>query len=89
MGDRRLRAGAFIKYRGQTVGTFGKAATFPFTRKNPGLWGMQGAIVTSDQELAESMAMFARHGGIRKGDHQIEGINRVASTDFWASHPVS
>lgn len=64
------------KYRGQTVGTFGKAATFSFyPGKNLGAMGDAGAIVTSDQELAESMAMFARHGGIRKGDHQIEGIN--------------
>ena len=28
-----------------------------------------------DAKLAERMAMFARHGGLKKGDHQIEGIN--------------
>ncbi len=64
------------KYRGQTVGSFGNAATFSFyPGKNLGAMGDAGAIVTSDAKLAESMAMFARHGGIRKGDHQIEGIN--------------
>ena len=25
--------------------------------------------------MAERMAMFARHGGLKKGDHRIEGIN--------------
>lgn len=64
------------KFRGQSVGTFGDAATFSFyPGKNLGAMGDAGAVVSSDEKLAESMAMFARHGGIRKGDHQIEGIN--------------
>jgi dTDP-4-amino-4,6-dideoxygalactose transaminase len=64
------------KYRGQTVGTFGSAATFSFyPGKNLGAMGDAGAITTSDGALAERMAMFARHGGLKKGDHQIEGIN--------------
>ena len=37
--------------------------------------GDAGAIVTNDSALADRMAMFARHGGLRKGDHQSEGIN--------------
>lgn len=64
------------KYRGQSVGTFGNAATFSFyPGKNLGAMGDAGAVVTNDAKLAESMAMFARHGGLRKGDHLIEGIN--------------
>jgi dTDP-4-amino-4,6-dideoxygalactose transaminase len=64
------------KLDGRTVGTFGVAATFSFyPGKNLGAMGDAGAIVTSDAKLAEQMAMFARHGGLRKGDHQIEGIN--------------
>lgn len=64
------------QYRGQTVGTFGAAATFSFyPGKNLGAMGDAGAIVTNDSALAERMAMFARHGGLTKGDHQIEGIN--------------
>lgn len=64
------------KHRGRQVGTFGQAATFSFyPGKNLGAMGDAGAIVTADQELARRMAMFARHGGLRKGDHQIEGIN--------------
>jgi dTDP-4-amino-4,6-dideoxygalactose transaminase len=64
------------RYRGQTVGTFGNAAAFSFyPGKNLGAMGDAGAIVTGDAQLAESMAMFARHGGLRKGEHRIEGIN--------------
>ena len=63
-------------YKGQQVGTFGAAATFSFyPGKNLGAMGDAGAIVTNDSALADKMAMFARHGGLRKGDHQIEGIN--------------
>lgn len=64
------------KYKGKFVGTFGNAATFSFyPGKNLGAMGDAGAIVTSDGELARRMAMFARHGGLAKGEHQIEGIN--------------
>jgi dTDP-4-amino-4,6-dideoxygalactose transaminase len=58
------------------VGTFGEIASFSFyPGKNLGAMGDAGAVVTNDQSLAEKMAMFARHGGLRKGDHKIEGIN--------------
>lgn len=63
-------------YKGRRVGTFGHAATFSFyPGKNLGAMGDAGAIVTGDATLAQRMAMFARHGGLTKGDHQIEGIN--------------
>lgn len=58
------------------VGSFGVAATFSFyPGKNLGAMGDAGAIVTGDAELARAMTMFARHGGLTKGDHRIEGIN--------------
>jgi dTDP-4-amino-4,6-dideoxygalactose transaminase len=64
------------RYKGRQVGTFGVAATYSFyPGKNLGAMGDAGAIVTRDAGLAERMTMFARHGGLRKGDHQIEGIN--------------
>lgn len=64
------------RYKGQLVGTFGNAASFSFyPGKNLGAMGDAGAVVTNDQALAEKMAMFARHGGLTKGDHNIEGIN--------------
>jgi dTDP-4-amino-4,6-dideoxygalactose transaminase len=64
------------EFAGRQVGTFGDAATFSFyPGKNLGAMGDAGAIVTGSRELASRMAMFARHGGLTKGDHQIEGIN--------------
>ena len=64
------------RYKGQLVGTFGDVASFSFyPGKNLGAMGDAGAVVTNDDALAEKMAMFARHGGLKKGDHKIEGIN--------------
>lgn len=64
------------RYKGQLVGTFGEIASFSFyPGKNLGAMGDGGAIVTNNSILAEKMAMFARHGGLKKGDHTIEGIN--------------
>lgn len=61
---------------GQMVGSFGSAATYSFyPGKNLGAMGDAGAITTDDPELARKMTMFARHGGLKKGDHLIEGIN--------------
>jgi dTDP-4-amino-4,6-dideoxygalactose transaminase len=64
------------RYRGRLVGTFGAAATFSFyPGKNLGAMGDAGCLVTNDDRLADFAAMFARHGGKKKGDHEIEGIN--------------
>ena len=64
------------RYRGRLVGTFGDAATFSFyPGKNLGAMGDAGAIVTQDGDLARRLAMYARHGALTKGDHEIEGIN--------------
>ena len=64
------------KYKGRMVGSFGQAASYSFyPGKNLGAMGDAGALTTPDGQLAEKMAMFARHGGLKKGDHRIEGIN--------------
>ena len=64
------------RYKGQLVGTFGDASSFSFyPGKNLGAMGDAGAILTNDSALAEKMVMFARHGGLKKGEHHIEGIN--------------
>jgi dTDP-4-amino-4,6-dideoxygalactose transaminase len=64
------------RYKGQLVGTFGDVASFSFyPGKNLGAMGDAGAVVTNNSDLADKMAMFARHGGLKKGDHIIEGIN--------------
>ena len=58
------------------VGQFGDAATFSFyPGKNLGAMGDAGALVTGDRVLAHRAARFARHGGLVKGSHEVEGIN--------------
>jgi dTDP-4-amino-4,6-dideoxygalactose transaminase len=57
------------QYKGRMVGSFGHAASYSFyPGKNLGAMGDAGAIVTRDAALADRMAMFARHGGLTKGD---------------------
>src|SRR3982075_1373613 len=64
------------RYKGQQIGTFGNAATYSFyPGKNLGAMGDAGAVVTNDDTLAEHMTMLARHGGLVKHQHHIEGIN--------------
>jgi dTDP-4-amino-4,6-dideoxygalactose transaminase len=64
------------RYKGRLVGSFGDAASYSFyPGKNLGAMGDAGALTTNDAALARRMAMFARHGGINKGDHEIEGVN--------------
>lgn len=61
---------------GKRVGNFGVAGSFSFyPGKNLGAFGDAGCVVTSSRELADDMARFARHGGLTKGEHLIEGIN--------------
>src|SRR6195256_4211558 len=63
------------RYKGRQVGTFGAAATYSFyPGKNLGAMGDAGAVVTNDSALAEHMTMLARHGGLIKHQHHIEGI---------------
>src|SRR3954469_3489481 len=64
------------RYKGRQVGTFGAAATYSFyPGKNLGAMGDAGAVVTNDRALAEHMTMLARHGGLTKHQHHIEGFN--------------
>jgi dTDP-4-amino-4,6-dideoxygalactose transaminase len=64
------------RYRGRQVGSFGAAATYSFyPGKNLGAMGDAGAVMTNDARLAERMTMLARHGGIVKHQHRIEGVN--------------
>jgi dTDP-4-amino-4,6-dideoxygalactose transaminase len=64
------------RYKGRQVGSFGAAATYSFyPGKNLGAMGDAGAVVTNDRALAERMTMLARHGGLVKHQHRIEGIN--------------
>src|SRR3954463_2254448 len=63
-------------YKDRQGGTFGAAATYSFyPGKNLGAMGDAGAVVTNDRPLAEHMTMLARHGGLTKHQHHIEGVN--------------
>lgn len=69
------------EYKGIKAGTTGIASSFSFyPGKNLGAYGDGGAIVTNDGSLAEKMRMFANHGGIKKHQHVIEGINSRLDT---------
>jgi dTDP-4-amino-4,6-dideoxygalactose transaminase len=46
------------KYKGKTVGTFGKAAYFSFQWNKPYTTGLGGMAVTSDTELAEKIGLL-------------------------------
>lgn len=63
-------------FAGRKAGRYGTVATWSFyPGKNLGAMGDAGAITTDDAALARHMACFARHGGLVKGDHEMEGIN--------------
>ena len=64
------------KFKNQIVGTFGDVGTFSFyPGKNLGAMGDAGAIITKSENLQNKIKMYARHGGLKKGQHIIEGIN--------------
>ena len=64
------------RYRDRPIGSFGQAASYSFyPGKNLGAMGDAGAVVTNDAHLAERMTMLARHGGLLKHQHEIEGVN--------------
>lgn len=61
---------------GTAAGAFGDASTFSFyPGKNLGAYGDAGAIVTSDDDLAEWARKFANHGRSTKYAHEFEGVN--------------
>jgi dTDP-4-amino-4,6-dideoxygalactose transaminase len=63
-------------YKSKTIGSFGDLACFSFyPGKNLGAYGDAGAIVTSDDDLAQKARMYANHGRIGKYDHELEGVN--------------
>ncbi|MES2773468.1 MAG: DegT/DnrJ/EryC1/StrS family aminotransferase [Bacteroidota bacterium] len=66
----------FSEYNGRRAGTFGIAASFSFyPGKNLGAYGDAGCMITNDDELAKKLKMYARHGALKKHQHEIEGIN--------------
>jgi len=63
-------------HSGQRAGSFGRAATFSFyPGKNLGALGDGGAIVTNDDELAETIRVLANHGRGNHLSHVLSGRN--------------
>jgi dTDP-4-amino-4,6-dideoxygalactose transaminase len=66
---------------GKKVGTFGDLATFSFyPGKNLGAYGDAGAVVTDNDQLAETISRLANHGQLSKHDHKIIGRNSRLDT---------
>lgn len=64
------------RYNGQCVGGLGDIAAFSFyPGKNLGAYGDGGAIVSRDEALIKKCKCIARHGGLRKYEHEIVGRN--------------
>jgi len=64
------------RYNQQSVGSFGRAATFSFyPGKNLGAYGDAGAILTNDRTLAASLRKLRDHGRSDKYRHDIIGYN--------------
>ncbi len=61
-----------------TMGTIGCTSFFP--SKNLGCFGDGGAIITSDDQLAESLRMIANHGQRVKYHHDLIGCNSRLDT---------
>lgn len=64
------------RYQDQRVGSVGIAGAFSFyPGKNLGAFGDGGAVVTSDQALADTIRMLADHGRTTKYEHDLIGVN--------------
>lgn len=64
------------KYKGKIVGNFGDVGTFSFfPGKNMGALGDAGAIICRSKILFESIKKYKNHGGLKKNEHEMFGIN--------------
>ena len=68
------------KYRGQRVGSFGRAAAISFyPSKNLGAYGDGGMVVTSDAKLAEAIRQLRIHGSRDRVRH--DAVSRNSRLD--------
>jgi len=64
------------EYKGRKAGSMGVAGCFSFyPGKNLGAYGEAGAVVTSDDALADKMRMLRDHGSAKKYYHTHVGFN--------------
>lgn len=69
------------RYKGKRVGSLGDAACFSFyPGKNLGAYGDGGAVVTNNQEIAQSVRMLRDHGRTQKYIHKKTGFNSRLDT---------
>ena len=60
---------------GRAPGADGIAATSFYPGKNLGAYGDAGAVVTSSEELATTVRTLGSHGGLKKYQHDLIGVN--------------
>ena len=61
---------------GRRSGSVGDiAATSFYPGKNLGAYGDAGAVTTSSPELAERLRALRNHGGVRRYEHEVLGVN--------------
>ncbi|WP_117210347.1 DegT/DnrJ/EryC1/StrS family aminotransferase [Allorhizocola rhizosphaerae] len=58
-----------------SFGPHGIAATSFYPGKNLGAYGDAGAVVTGDEALATAVRRLSQHGGLRKYEHDVMGVN--------------
>lgn len=66
---------------GRPAGSLGTAAgTSFYPGKNLGAYGDAGAVVTNDGEVAETVRALGAHGGTKKYEHRLVGMNSRLDT---------
>jgi len=66
----------FSEFKGKRAGLTGLAGSFSFyPGKNLGAYGDAGCLITNDDDFALRCKMYARHGALKKHQHEMEGIN--------------
>lgn len=71
----------FAKFKNKYVGTFGDIGCFSFfPSKNLGAYGDAGALITNNSKLYKKAYLISKHGGFKKNEHLIEGINSRMDT---------
>ncbi len=69
------------RYRGRRASSLGDAAAFSFyPSKNLGAFGDGGAVVTSDDGLADAVRVLRNYGQRRKHEHVVKGYNNRLDT---------
>lgn len=66
----------FSEFNNIRAGLRGISGSFSFyPGKNLGAYGDAGCIITNDDNFALKVKMYARHGALKKHQHEMEGIN--------------